>query len=511
MDLLKSLKRLPWLWLQAGVYIFYLVTHFIGLTALPVFADEAIYIRWSQLIIDDWQRYLFFPLNDGKTPIFVWLMVPFLKVFQDQLLAGRVLSVLVGLAQVFVIGRVIKSLGGSRGAQFIGMLLTTILPFWFFYHRIALMDGLMTLFISISLWILIKLALHLELKKSLPHTVIFTVTAGIAFGLAILSKVPALFFGPGFVFIALFPLNKHQFKLLLPKIFWIGAAGAVGIALFLLLKLNPAFGQLFLRGQNFTYSTSELLAGDWMNSLRNVPRFFGWLLFYLTPGVIFFSFLGLLSSTLRKRTLFLLVLAALFCGPFIVFGKTVYPRYLLPASIFFTVSASLVIDKLLKIQNKVRYVTIGLLGFVTLWSVYSMLMSLFNVSQVPYVIIDIEQYRAEWSAGYGVKEASDFIIEQAKQGKVVVATEGYFGTLPDGILLYLHNQDVSNIEVFGIGEPVRGMPKDFVAKAGQAKFAYVMVNSHRMKSSDTRLHKIMSYPRPFGAPSFDIYEFKLEQ
>jgi len=66
------------------------------LGALPVFADETIYIRWSQLIIDDWQRYLFYPMNDGKTPLQMWLMVPFLLIFDNQVWAGRLLSVLVG-------------------------------------------------------------------------------------------------------------------------------------------------------------------------------------------------------------------------------------------------------------------------------------------------------------------------------------------------------------------------------------------------------------------------------
>src|SRR5690606_14151004 len=92
-----------WL-LLLSVFGLYLLTHLVNLTGLPVFADEAIYIRWTQLIIDDWQRYLFFPLNDGKTPLHMWLMVPFQLVVADQLLAGRLLSVLVGLLQLPVMG-----------------------------------------------------------------------------------------------------------------------------------------------------------------------------------------------------------------------------------------------------------------------------------------------------------------------------------------------------------------------------------------------------------------------
>src|SRR3989344_497092 len=65
--------------------VVYLLLHLPSLTILPVFADEAIYIRWAQLIIDDWRRYLFFPMNDGKTPLFIWLLVPFQFLFSDQL------------------------------------------------------------------------------------------------------------------------------------------------------------------------------------------------------------------------------------------------------------------------------------------------------------------------------------------------------------------------------------------------------------------------------------------
>src|SRR5512145_1985479 len=86
----------------------YLVTHLPALTLLPVFADEAIYIRWAQLIQDDLGRYAFFSMADGKPPLFMWLLSLVLKLFADPLLAGRFLSVLVGLAMVFVLRRLVR-------------------------------------------------------------------------------------------------------------------------------------------------------------------------------------------------------------------------------------------------------------------------------------------------------------------------------------------------------------------------------------------------------------------
>ncbi|MEO8581148.1 MAG: glycosyltransferase family 39 protein [Patescibacteria group bacterium] len=512
MEMFSFLKKLSWRWNQAGVYCLYLVSHLLLLTAMPVFADEAIYIRWAQLIIDDWQRYSLFSLNDGKTPIFIWVMVPFLKFVTNQLLAGRLLAVVVGLFQVFLIKELVKVFGGKRKAQLISMVLTVILPFWFFYHRIALMDGLMTLFISYVVLTLVKLAKHLEKEKTAfafnRYTIFFTVGAGVSFGLAILSKLPGLFLSPVFVLIAAFPFTTNHLRLSITKFFWIGLAGVIGISLFLLLKLHPAFAQLFLRGGNFTYSIGELLAGDWVNSIRNIPRFSGWLIFYLSPTVILFPLAGLLDKKIAKKVGFLILSAALFCGPFVVFGKTVYPRYLLPSAIFLTVATGLVSENWLEKRQKIQLITLGLLGLTFLWSMYNIVITFVNINDVPFVALDREQYQTEWSAGYGVRESVDFIQEQAKQGKVVVATEGYFGTLPDGILLYLHNQDVANIEVFGIGEPIRSVPSEFVMKATNAHSAYIMVNSHRMMTNDPRLTKVKSFPRPYNAPSFDIYEFK---
>ena len=63
-----------------------------NLTLQPIFADEAIYIRWAQVMRAE-PTLRFLSLSDGKTPLFMWAMIPFLKVFSDPLFAGRFLSV----------------------------------------------------------------------------------------------------------------------------------------------------------------------------------------------------------------------------------------------------------------------------------------------------------------------------------------------------------------------------------------------------------------------------------
>ena len=133
------------------IIVFYITIHVYKLTLLPIFADEAIYIRWTQLIIDDWRQYLFFPMNDGKTPLLMWLMVPFQFLFSNQLFAGRFVTVLIGLGQILGLGYLTKLLGGKTKTTWLAMLLGSILPFWFFHHRMALTDTLLCLGITWSI------------------------------------------------------------------------------------------------------------------------------------------------------------------------------------------------------------------------------------------------------------------------------------------------------------------------------------------------------------------------
>ena len=95
------------------VLIFYLLITAIALTALPVFSDEAIYIHWAQVATNEPSKYAFLPMLDGKPPLHVWTLIPMLKVVQDPLLAGRLVSVLVGLVNVLLIGILIRELGGE--------------------------------------------------------------------------------------------------------------------------------------------------------------------------------------------------------------------------------------------------------------------------------------------------------------------------------------------------------------------------------------------------------------
>src|SRR5579864_961688 len=76
----------------AAIIVLYFFLRLFDILSLPIFTDEAIYIRWSQIASND-ASWRFISLTDGKQPMYVWIAMLILKVIKDPLLAGRLVSV----------------------------------------------------------------------------------------------------------------------------------------------------------------------------------------------------------------------------------------------------------------------------------------------------------------------------------------------------------------------------------------------------------------------------------
>ena len=339
----------------------YFLTHLFSLTLLPVFADEAIYIRWTQLIMDEPLRYAFFALNDGKTPLFIWLMLPFQYIFSDQLLAGRLVSVIVGFLQVILTRQFIKSLNGSRGTQLVGMMLVSLLPYWYFHHRVALMDGLLALCLTATIYAAFRVVSGVtelsQLKKpsyvaelwqlATTHTIIsWTLLGALSFGAALWSKLPAVLLVPGIV-LCIFAQPAKTWWEWIKRVVPLGAIVFVGVCIFALLKLHPAFGQLFSRGGDFLYPLKDFFNGSWIVSLQQLPNYLSYYIHYLSAATMFLLVFGTFLPHPKRRIVIVLTLIGLsFIAPIALLGKVVYARYLLPAVPFFTLAAVLTFESI---------------------------------------------------------------------------------------------------------------------------------------------------------------------
>src|SRR3989338_4233877 len=227
------------------VLILYLLITPIALTALPVFSDEAIYIHWAQVATNEPSKYAFLPMLDGKPPLHVWTLIPMLKIVQDPLLAGRLISVFIGLVNIVLIGILIRELGGETRDERLAQLAAIILPFWFFPNRMALAE------VMLVMWLLLGLVAGMRAYASNKKSLFWTLIFSLAVGGALWTKVSGLFFVPIFLMIPLLITSAKTKKLSLiamireayfhSGVFRLFVGGVIGGLIFLTLRLSPLF------------------------------------------------------------------------------------------------------------------------------------------------------------------------------------------------------------------------------------------------------------------------------
>ena len=159
------------------------ISRVVNLLEVPIFTDEAIYIRWAQIGLND-PAHRFISLTDGKQPLFTWLMYPFLSIFTDPLFAGRFVSVLSSMLAVSGIYFLAKELFNRKTAVF-ACILYLISPFALLYDRLALMDSLLSALLVWCLYFTVMLTRYSRLY--------FSFMLGITAGFGLLTKSSAAF------------------------------------------------------------------------------------------------------------------------------------------------------------------------------------------------------------------------------------------------------------------------------------------------------------------------------
>lgn len=514
------MKNKKFLILFILLLVAYLGSHLWGLVRLPVFSDEAIYIRWAQLIIDNPSEYLFFAMNDGKTPLFIWLLTPFQLIFADKLLAGRVVAVLIGLVQILVVKNIISKLSQSKWTQLYGMLVFSILPFWFFHHRIALMDGLLVLMISLAMDRVI--ALSIEAKKTGKVNLANAMFSAVFLALAVMTKVPAVLAFPGVLIILLSNLSSGKSRLSAKKLLVV-VGGIFGLTVLILLPLLllPVAPQLFSRGSDFLIPLPRFLSGGYSDTIGNLPNYLVYFTHYLTLPVLIITLAGLFKHPKQKLVHQFFWASVVFALPVALLGLVVYSRYFLPSAWFlsmaFIFATEGLVLKLKTLDKTVRgnsrlvvnlvLLVIGVLvANMVILSNQFLIANILAPEEMPLVKSDSEQYLEKWSAGYGIKETAELVKAETLENRVLVLTEGYFGTLPDGLLMYFYGRDMSRVSIDGIGQPVKEIPKVFVDRLGGFDKLWLVVNADRLEMSVPDELLLIEYCKPHGAPCLQVWD-----
>ncbi len=466
------------------ILLIYFVLRLPNLTMQPVFVDEAIYIRWAQVMRAE-PTLRFLPLSDGKTPLFMWMMMPLFKFIADPVVAGRSLSVAFGMVTllgIFFMGwRFFNHRVGLWAAFFMA-----ITPFMVFFDRLALVDSTLA---ACTVWSINIALLVLQYRR-----IDLAMVLGYILGVGLLVKTPAMF-----NIIAL-PTTLIGFQFHSKK--RVGLLGdllkcwfiAIGIAMVIynFLRLGPGFSNLSSRNQDYIHSPLILLKHPLDPFIPHLRDILDWYPNFFTPPILLLVLCGIVFTILKKNKIGLTLLAWTLIPLFLQTAllQTFTARYILGATPIFLCLAAFGLDSLLqKFAVKKGAFLLGIGIIVGMWPLWYSWTISHAIEQAPLPREERRGYLEEWTAGYGLSEIADYLTEASKKEGIVVGTEGYFGTLPDGLWIYLDK--TPNITIIGGGPSISPQ----LYEAAKTHPTYFVANKSRVPKLPVGVELIKEYPK----------------
>lgn len=458
--------------------------------SVPIFADEAIYIRWSQVMRAE-ETLRFLPLSDGKQPLYMWMVIPFLKFISDPLLAGRIFSTLCGISTLIGISSVSHLFFRNRKITITSALIYAVSPFTVFFDSLALVDGLLSMF---GIWTIFFA--YLALKY---HRFDCAMLAGFMLGGAFLTKSPALYFAlllPFMLVLIDYPQPvKKNITIIFKSLILLIPTYLIGLGFYNILRLGTNYHLLATRNMDYVYPISHLFENPFNPLLFHLSRTAEWI-WLLGPSII--VVLLVLSFTLNtgKYFKFYLVLFIWTFVPLVVsaeFAKVFTARYILFSMPTFIILASSVF-----LSKQYPKVLSALTTLLILHAVVIDYLLIFDIQRAPLPADERSGYLEEWTSGYGIRAAKDYIIKYHQEypdKKIIVGTEGYFGTLPDGIQIYLNKYP--EITVIGVGLGLSEIPAPLTESRKAGNTTFLVINNSRLKVQPEKLNArlVAQYPK----------------
>ncbi len=486
---------------------FYFFSRVQNLTSIPVFCDEAIYIRWAQIIQSE-ETLRFVPQSDGKQPLFMWINAVSLKLFSDPLVSGRIISVFAGFGIAVLISLIalvtknyhneekdiivfLKKVIAKNYYLFLFVFTVYCLtPFAFFFDRLALADNLLSFFGALSLLFSILLSKYPSLNLS--------IFLGVSLGLAWITKSPAIYFIVLSLF-TFFILNIKKIKL----IFYPLISSLIAYLIYNILRLGPQFYQIALRNKDYVWTISEVLKHPLDPLKPHLANALEIYIHYISTPVLTLFLIGLLFFLYKKNKYQILntkylILASWWLLPLIAnsaLAKVFTARYIL-----FTLPPMLILLSLslwnffLKIKNQILKLIIFILIF------YLNISFMVKISASPFnqkLPSSETGYLSDWTSGWGIKESFDYLKQKSLNSNVIVGTEGSFGTLPNGIQIYANK--VKQLTIVGQGLGFATVPEGLTNAKDYGDDVYLLINKSRFNTVSLEqggLKLIKSFDKP---------------
>lgn len=463
----------------ALLVVLYLGLTSINITKLPIFVDEALYLRWSQIAWHD-ANWRFISLTDGKQPLYIWFVIPFLKFISDPLLAGRLAAIVTGLVTVlgmWYLGWLVK----DKKTGYIAGFLAIISPYLFFYYRFAVMESMLT---AVGIW-----SLNLSILLAKTRRLDMSLLLGMLVGMGLLVKSSGLFF---FILMpaayALVVTRKNIIsKKTLRYIVLIIIAGVIAQALNNVQRLSPWMHMIGQKNSFFVVPYSEIFQEGTRLS-NNISDLFRWHFQYTTLAVMATAVFGAFKLSQDKKRM-AIVLGIWLMAPLLgaaAIAKLFAPRYIVFATPYLLIFASYGLSKFKGLSLKLAILLVSIAPLLLIGNLIT------DPVHFPYVPVD-EGYVNGWSAGNGTKQIGEYLVRKAKEGSenITVFTEGTFGILPHGLELYTDGK-TNKLHIIGL-YPIGKIPPLRTVETARNQPSYLILNNTEVEGIPQGLELILQY------------------
>jgi 4-amino-4-deoxy-L-arabinose transferase-like glycosyltransferase len=430
-----------------------------ALRSLPIFGDEAIFLRLAELIRQDPAKHLWVSFQVAQAPVHSWLLALALPLSTDPVRAGRLLSVAMGIATIpaiaWAVRRVVlafavtdEEAAAAVPAAVLAGGIVTFSPFFVFAARMARVDALFLLEAALATGASVGIASRAREGRPLVAS---AVGLGLLMGGTMLTRSAVSYPLWLLPLVALFALRSRGGPALEPSFRRLARSLAIAMAVSLTLwaPMLAAPGRLDLATRLFFLAETHPSMGAAERTLlvgRNLAIAFESLWVYLTPPVFLTAIAAIVWLVWSRRLRVLVFFTAwelILLAPTVVFATAYFPRYALPAALPLVAAAVFGLGRLWPVAAtpgfpRARTLVGGILAITLLgWSIHDVARGERDAKRWPLLAIDRVQFVSGLSAGFASEAAVRFLEAEARKKKITVLTPEFSGNPSDAVWLLL--------------------------------------------------------------------------
>lgn len=494
---IKLLLQNPWYVFCIFVFLYFL-TRLINLEIIPIFNDEATYIRYGihQILEPEFKPY---SLLIGKEPLLPQFFGSLGNAMGDYLIGARVISVLFGFLTLSGLYALALKLENKKTAFFIGILYI-LSPFNLFFDRLALMDSAIS---AIAVWSLYFT--YVIISKPNWWNAVYL---GIVLGIGLYTKTTAYFF-LGLVglsaFLILISDKKIAKKNLLVSL---NLFLSLGIALLLYIPLY--FSEYYIIHldllKQYTYPLTYVFSFPVKVWFLNLQKTFIWLVMFLTIPIFVLGIYGIVKNIKNFKYLFIMFWLFVPLIYEILYAKLFSGRHVLLLTIPLIFFASWTLYYL---NKKRKHLFIFFFSIVFIVCLFYDFLILYKPQELKnyylgYARDDIGSYFSGFASGYGVIDSINYLKDVSYKNPIIVLTRNDHGNPEDAVVAYLSYERNITVVLINSSDQARQV----YDQVGGAQEIYFVSRGAYYLGLESNLKNERKFLKPVGNDFVGVYKLE---